>query len=214
MENFKVSKIILLLIFSIVFVACQDSGLFESSSVAGNDISLVENEAISMDHKDVVNYPLSGSVDILWNSDSCYYEGGNIHFEDGTKFHVKSDAFIPPKHLLKYYFEENGTYDYQDIAEIRKISKKRKPVTITMRIDLDKEKNELIYTFGPHGSRFSKPARIVFDYSSLGTNTANLFYIENDGSYVEQPFDHIDIKAKKIYLYIDHFSRYAMSYGG
>ena len=204
---YKLPKIILLFIFSIVLFACQESGLFDSSADQ-DGVNLVEDEVIKIvdrkyDDSDSC-YPLFGEVDLYWNADSGWYNGGVIIMEDRTMFHVKKDALIPPRSLIDYEF--NYDLNREELPVF-------KPVNITMRIDNDEIKNELIYTFTPHGAIFKKSARIIFSYETLGCDVANLYYIEADGSYKEQPYDHIDLLGKKIYLYVNHFSRYAMSYG-
>ena len=205
----NILKILFLSFFLLGVFSCQDSGLFESSTDQER-LNLVEDEVIKILDKDKnfqVSYPLFGEICLYWNADSGYYEEGTIYQQDGTKFRVKRATVVPPSELFDDFTSGNISNELKQINELKK------PVKITMRIDKDEQNNELIYTFGPHGTKFTKPARIAFDYSSLGTETAQLFYIEDDGSYKEQAYDSIDIKNRKIYLYINHFSRYAMSYG-
>ena len=88
-----------------------------------------------------------------------------------------------------------------------------KDVTITFTIDKDIVNNELIFTFGPHGLKFSPAARVILDYSDLGIDIPKLYYIDDNGNYNLQQPDDIDVKGRKLTLYIDHFSRYALVHG-
>ena len=86
-----------------------------------------------------------------------------------------------------------------------------KDVTITMTVD--KVNNQLIFSFDPHGCTFSKPAEIYFNWSDLGVEVAKLYYIDENGHYIEQQPDDINFQGKWMSLYVDHFSRYAVGWG-
>ena len=82
-----------------------------------------------------------------------------------------------------------------------------------MNVDYDQVKNELIFEFGPHGCQFSPAARVKLDYNPLGINIATLYYIDENGNYIEQTPDYININKKYMMINLDHFSRYAVAYG-
>jgi len=86
-----------------------------------------------------------------------------------------------------------------------------KNVTITMTVE--KKDNELIHTFGPHGSTFAPGATLYLSWEMLGTDTAKLFYIDDNGDYIEQQSEDVDYKNKWFKITIHHFSRYAVAYG-
>ena len=86
-------------------------------------------------------------------------------------------------------------------------------VQITFSVDRDFVNNELIFSFGPHGCQFNPAAQLILDYSELGISTPTLYYIADDGTYIEHTPDYIDVNGRKLTLYIDHFSRYAVAYG-
>ncbi|MCA9735303.1 MAG: hypothetical protein H6696_15355 [Deferribacteres bacterium] len=122
------------------------------------------------------------------------YDKLSFGYASGTSFSIVKGALIPP-----------DDFPFGD------------PVTITMQIDKDPVNNELIYTFGPHGSQFDPPAMITLDYKYLETDVdiseiPTLYYIEENGDYIEQTPDYIDVSGKKVTIYAPHFSRYAIAH--
>jgi hypothetical protein len=89
-------------------------------------------------------------------------------------------------------------------------------VTITMEIDISPDGNELVFTFGPSGCKFSPAARVIMDYSDLvfgeSDSAPDLFLVDEQGNYIaEDPQNYeVDTLNKWIYLYIPHFSRYSL----
>jgi len=146
----------------------------------------------STDASSTANYPQSGSITLSWDMELRGYIGGNIQLENGSKFHINGGSFTPPP----------GTGAHKD-------------VTLNMLVEMN-EKNELIYTFGPSGSRFDHPAKIWLSWSDLGKSKSakvpDFFYIDENGNYVKQQANDIDIKGKHLILYVDHFSRYAVAW--
>ena len=78
--------------------------------------------------------------------------------------------------------------------------------------DENEAKAELRFTFGPSGSRFNPPAEAWFDWSDLGVSKAKLYYITNNGEYIELKPDEIDSQGHRFKFYIHHFSRYAVAW--
>ena len=133
-----------------------------------------------------VNYPLSGSVDLVFKNNGTY-AGGSINLDNGMSLTIPRNAVTPPPGMFG------------------------QKVTITMTCKKPNTgRNELEVEFGPHGSLFAPQAVVVFDYSDLGIEFANLYYIDGNNNYVLQTPDQIDVINKKVYLYLDHFSRYAI----
>ena len=137
----------------------------------------------------LANYPQKASVTVEWDKVDGCYESAKMEIANGSVFKLKEGSLTPPP----------GTKD-------------KKPVTLTMEMDFDQEKNELIFTFGPHGSQFSPRAEICLYWQELGINKAKLFYIDDNGDYIQQEPDQMDVKSKKMTLYVDHFSRYALAH--
>jgi hypothetical protein len=51
---------------------------------------------------------------------------------------------------------------------------------------------------------------VFLDYKDLNIETPQLYYIDENGNYIPQQPDDIDVTNKNMILYIDHFSRYAI----
>ncbi|HFE65278.1 MAG TPA: hypothetical protein ENK14_12815 [Caldithrix sp.] len=68
-------------------------------------------------------------------------------------------------------------------------------VTIGMQVDYNSTNKELVFTFTPSGCHFMPAARIKLDSWQLGNRDIALYYINT--------------KKRFMFLYIDHFSRYA-----
>jgi len=86
------------------------------------------------------------------------------------------------------------------------------PVTITFNADT--LNGEMIYSFGPSGCQFDPPLKVVMNYKDLiGNGDAKLFYIAENGEYIEQQPNEADLFNKWMTIYVHHFSRYAVAYG-
>ena len=83
-------------------------------------------------------------------------------------------------------------------------------IKVYMMIEKNESTNELIFTLGPTGCTFIPAAKIYLSYDQLNIEVPVLYYIDNDGNYIEQEPDDIDFANKFIILYVDHFSRYAI----
>jgi hypothetical protein len=134
------------------------------------------------------DYSETAARTLHYQFDSSVYDGGNVAVQGGTIFHLKEGALTPPA----------ATEPGEDI-------------TITMLVERDKTGNALLFTFGPSGCSFDPPAEMWFDWNDLGSPKATLYYINPDGVPVEQAPDEVDLQGKRVKLYIDHFSRYALA---
>ena len=133
------------------------------------------------------NYPQKASRRSNYNKTNKRYSGGNMNVPGGTTFHLKAGALTPPP----------GTPSGQS-------------VTLTMLVEKDEVNNELLFTFGPAGCQFDPPAEVIFNWQDLGSQNAKLYYIHKNGNYIPLKVDDVDVQNKKMTLYIDHFSRYAI----
>lgn len=114
--------------------------------------------------------------------------GGKVKLPGGSTLRISKGALTPPP----------GTPFMQD-------------VTITILVEKSADgRNELVFTFGPSGCQFSPAAEVTFDWTDLEGSTVNLYYIDENGNYILQSPDNIDFKNKKMTIFVDHFSRYAI----
>jgi hypothetical protein len=133
------------------------------------------------------SYPQFGEATVEYWSPKNFYKGTSINIPNGSNFSISHGALTPPSGIP---FGE--------------------PVQITMTAEKDSVKNQLIFSFGPSGCQFDPPAAVVFDYTDLGFELATLYYIDENGNYIPQSPDYINISNNKITIYVDHFSRYAI----
>lgn len=134
-----------------------------------------------------VNYPLYGShVYRFWSAHNIY-RGGTLNMADGSFFQLVKDALTPPSDIPR-----------------------GEDVTITMTTERHPVKNELIFTFGPSGSQFQPSGKVYLNYKTLGIEIPKFYYIDENGNYIEQTPDDIDVTNRSLILYVDHFSRYAI----
>ena len=174
------------------FNACSEQapvGPGDNSDVATTSLSKKGGNGNCQEQQIV--FPILVSKVFRFQNGQNYYRGGDIEFPDGnkSKFQIEDGALTPPSNM------EWG-----------------EPVTITMEVDYDATKNELHYAFGPHGCQFNPQAQIKLDYGTLGVNVPVLYYIDEDGNYIEQTPENIDINRKWLVIRIDHFSRYAIAW--
>jgi hypothetical protein len=118
-----------------------------------------------------------------------HYAGMGFGHPSGSSFILQPESLIPP-----------GEISWGD------------NVTITMTVEKDLLNNTLIYTFGPSGCLFEPAAILWISWSDLGTETANLYYVQKNGRFIKETPDDIDYEGKKFKVLIGHFSRYAVAY--
>ncbi len=193
-------KYITTLVISLgLFIGCENNPVDTPASDNGDSYALAKGKGKgntgSKDFKtpdgkkdEFKSFPKYGEVELEYFKKARGFGSGKIQLDDGSKFKVDSLATTAPKG-----------------------HKKNTNLTLTMLVE--KIDGELIFTFGPHGCEFSPRAEIALDYSALGVKVPTLYYIRDDGTYEEQTPDHVDTKGRKMYIRVDHFSRYAMAYG-
>ena len=143
---------------------------------------------------DEVDFPLYGSntfqlLSSRWRWRGTFYQGGVVFVNNGTKFYVFPGAITPPP------------------------GQEGQPVTITIEVEQN-EDGELIFTFGPSGTQFRPSGLLRLSWKGLkpdNDEVVKLFYIDSDDQYIEQKPRYIDVQGQCFYLFIDHFSRYAIS---
>ena len=152
-------------------------------------LAFVEDDAqdsVSLAKKS--SYPQSASFTFLYQNNINGYESGNVNVPGGSRLHINEGSLTPPP----------GTPFEQS-------------VTLTMLVEKDEVKNELIFTFGPSGCQFSPAPEATFDWTDLGfESTPNLYYVDENGNYILQTPDNIDVQGNHITFFVDHFSRYAI----
>jgi len=134
------------------------------------------------------SYPQYGSYTTTYREQKGDYIGGGINLDQGSRLKFENSALTPPEGMF------------------------RDPVTITMLVEKDETRNELLFSFGPSGCSFEPPAELQFNYKDLDSEYSKLFYIKESGEYVEQVPDDIDVQGKWLKLNIHHFSRYAVAW--
>lgn len=135
------------------------------------------------------NYPQMTSCTAGFFKNWGQYKGAICKLANGSFFEFYNGSLTPPENIP--WGEE---------------------VTITMRADRDVRTGELIYSFGPSGCQFDEPAILWLDYADLGSENATLYYLDEEGNRIEHLPDNIDFYNKRMCIYIDHFSRYAVAY--
>ena len=184
-----ISTVLTLFLASLVFVGCNSDKI---SGIAGPDET--NKTTLSMDKlnkgKPVAQnaYPQTESLTLKYDRKENKYWGGNLNMAQGSMFRLKYGALTPPP----------GTPQGEQ-------------VTITMTIEKDDLNNELVFTFGPHGSTFNPGARVYLKWADLGIDIPTLYYIDENGNYIEQLPENIDLQNQWLEITLYHFSRYALA---
>jgi len=133
-----------------------------------------------------------------------YYKGGMLNTTNGSKFKIKNGDLTPPA----TWMDGKKTREYGD------------PVTITMTVDkinVDKKEEQIVFTFEPSGCTFDPSAELTLSWEGLKAKKkeAKKIYLFDlvDENNEEIAAAEMDTKNKKFYMWIDHFSRYAISKG-
>ena len=197
MKALKIITIVLAIVSLFILSGCEknspvsptdNSGNFEGYFVKPSRFNTFTT--VTSDTSSPPGYPQSASVKIRYLQNHNAYNGGNLNFVNGTKLVILWNTLTPPQ----------GTSTGS-------------AVVITGSIDYNLVDNELIFTFGPSGCGFSPHATLWMKYGDLiGIGTPNLYYIDENGNYIEQQPDEINTDEQWMKIYIDHFSRYAVAY--
>ena len=134
-------------------------------------------------------YLQSNSLVVEYSRPLKGYQRGLMNLPNGSKFEISAGALTPPA----------GTRNGES-------------VTITMTCERDTINNELLFTYGPCGSQFLPPAKLTLNWKDLNIDIPKLYYIEENGNYIEQTPDDIDVNGKNLIIYVYHFSRYAVAW--
>ncbi|MEJ2544547.1 MAG: hypothetical protein P8Y99_10810 [Calditrichaceae bacterium] len=129
-----------------------------------------------------------GSFVSVYVEDEDFYTPVLIQISNGSFLRVPNKSLQPPEDLV------------------------RKDVEITMTVTNDVESQELLFTFGPHGCEFKKPAELCLSWKLTSSQNATLYYMDEEGNRKEHLPDQIDVKNKRMIININHFSRYAVAY--
>ena len=194
MKNFQRRIITIVLMISLASVAFMGCDQQQTGNIAGpdelNKATLPTDNLKKGKPVDQNVYPQTASLTLKYDRRENKYWGGNLNMAQGSMFRLKYGALTPPP----------GTPEGQE-------------VTITMTIEKDELSNELVFTFGPHGSTFDPGARVYLKWSDLGLDIPTLYYIDEGGNYIEQVPENIDMQNQWIELTLYHFSRYALARG-
>ena len=203
MKNFISSVKLVLVTFLLVglsmnFGGCSNDSIFQpevNENQSDDEMTLnkisPENPSYDIMENLPSSYPQYISCVVFYQAGQNAYLGGIMNVPGGSMFKLAGGSLIPPADIS--YGED---------------------VILTMEVNKVKIKgNEVLeFTFGPHGSEFITPAEVTLDWTDLGIDIANLYYIDDNNNYIPQTPDQIDVKNKKITLYLSHFSRYALAH--
>ncbi len=170
----------------LLIVGCSNDMLIQPRSESNNvTINILEKPPGT---KEPITYPQSGTyVYTYWNARDAY-RGGTLMCSDGSVFTVNATSLIPPP----------GHTWGED-------------VTVTMTIDKDEVDQKLIFTFGPSGTSFNPAAKVFMNYKNLNIENPKLYYINEEGNYIPQLPDDVDVTNRSLIVYVSHFSRYAIA---
>ena len=187
MTNFKkfvstLTSAALLAGLAIHFNACTEQSPF--SSQTENSVSVLAKGKPGGQESEY-SYPLYTDLTFLANSKGSF-QGGQLKVENGTTFFVTYGSLTPP----------SGWTD--------------DPIILSMEVDMDTTKNEMLFTFGLSGCQFNPSAISWFNYGDLGISAPKLYYVDSNGNYIEQTPEKIDYPGNKMLFRVDHFSRYAI----
>jgi hypothetical protein len=159
------------------------------SSLDSGEINIVSSPTNFLKPGDPLpgDYPQSGSCIAEFWAQKNGYKGNSINVPNGSNFSFQHESLTPPPGI-----------PFGD------------PVPIMMLVEKDTINNELLFTFGESGCQFNPAAEVVFDYTDLGISAAQLYYIDDNGNYVPQSPASVNTKNKRMLIYVDHFSRYAI----
>ena len=133
-------------------------------------------------------YPQYSSVTLRYQEQQNKYMSGTMKVTNGSYLQVDASSLKPP-----------ADYNGQD-------------VTLNMVVEKDPSNGQLIYTFGISGCQFTPAAELWFDWHDLGSKKAKLFYIDENGEYIETEPQYEDKRGKKLMVRVKHFSRYALAH--
>lgn len=197
-----------LTVFAVMFSACNDVSPLDpgtntnnsmnsaSNVLAKNNNTSTSSESLSLsaylDGIQNPTYPQTGTVTLQYDKKAGVYSGGYIYLSNGAFLSIREGAFTPPP-------------DTRIGAS----------VTITMTAEFDSVSNELIYSFSPHGSTFYPYAHLTLIFTDLNladANSAALYYLDDNGNYIETYPDLLDEYEHLMMMEIPHFSRYAIAH--
>lgn len=155
------------------------------------------------------NFPQYAEHTFKFDKKKGYYKGGMLNTTNGSKFKIKDGDLTPPP----------GWTD----GKGKKHRKNGDPITITMTVDkikVDKEE-QIVFTFEPSGCTFSPSAELTLSWKGLKAKKhedVTLALIEHDPAFPDKIGEPIgayetDTRGQKFLMWIDHFSRYAISKG-
>ena len=181
------NRILITLVFLFAVFSCENNNPVIDDNDSNNNLTHFEKGKPGSGGEESYSYPMSQEVIFLWVNPKKGFQGGQLKVENGTTFIFSGGSLTPPA---------GWTEDR---------------ITLSMEVDKDPVKNELIFTFGPSGCQFSPAAEVWFVYKDLGVTAPVLYYIDANGNYIPQTPDYIDFRGNKMLLKIDHFSRYAIA---
>ena len=205
-SNWNRFVVMLLLAAAAVFSSCEQGDVVAPVASEPSNFALTLEKGSNNDNSNdsynsnnhsyhgtsTLQFPIVVSRTFRYSRKLRGYKGGTLIFSpDGlSSFTLPDKALTPPP----------GHPERAD-------------VTITAVIDYNREADEYTFSFGPHGCQFDPRAEIKLDIRNMEVPTLELYYIEDNGNYLELQPDQIDVNRRWLKIYVDHFSRYALAHG-
>jgi hypothetical protein len=199
--NFKHKNVVMVIITILLFL--MYSGCSNQNPMEAMD-SPVDQPAdpqplLGLNHGgiNILNdYPQSASMLLDFLSNLNLYAAGTMISQNGTIFQVLLGSLTPPSGII---FGDS--------------------VAITMNIDINVNKKEMTFEFGPSGSLFNPGAIATLHWKDLaravpgsGFRPVKFYYIDDNGTYHEQNPVLVNYLLKIMVVHINHFSRYAIAF--
>ena len=187
------STVLTFILFTLLIFACSEKSITQSDidpayTTMKKEKNFRTNDLV-MTFEDNSTYPQYGSgIAYYWRNKKTY-RGTGFALQNGSSFDLQNGALSPPS-------------DWPS----------EKDITLTMTVEKDPINNQLTFTFGPSGCSFDPPVEVWFGWEDIGTPVPTLFYVDQDDKLIEELPDNIDVYAKKMCLFINHFSRYSVAY--
>ncbi len=184
---------VLVSITALVFIfGCDKSNLTSPAPLSTDQVTDAESLGKKKPGGSPPEYPIFGSETFsFWNARNGY-RGGTINLADGSIFILTRLSLTPPPEI-----------PWGDDVTITMLAEKKK----------HQGKDHLVFTFGPSGCQFNSQAKVILDYKHLNLvdpSAVVLYYIDENGNYIQQQPDDVDVTNTDVIIYIDHFSRYAI----
>jgi len=188
-----ITAVLAIFLASLAFMGCSQEQMGniagpENATGKAQNTTILQKKPTSSTQTTQSMFPLFGSGVAKYVAKKDNYRGASVDL-------------VPTQSVLS--FDGGALTPPQDLYG--------QDVTVTFQADYDSINQEIVFTFGPHGSQFSPAAEIKLDWSELNTDAPILYYIDESGNYIQQQPAQVDYQGKNMIIFVDHFSRYALA---